>query len=143
MLGMAQRITVALALIAGWATAANAQAITVQQPVIGIQSVQTTVSVPDRGTIFLGGVKRAGDTRSTFGPFRSGTSTGLFREQSGMQARPWIHDLRAMDEAVLAAAERRPAATQTTGPLNASAARAYQSLQARHSRHSTAGQTAR
>jgi hypothetical protein len=131
---MRHRILIALLVSAGSASAARAQAITVQQPVIGVHSVRTTVSVPDRGTMFLGGVKRAGESRSNFGPLRAGTSTGLFREQAGTQVRPWIHDLRAMDEAVLAEAEQRSAASRRPPQLAGSAAHAYQSLQARHAR---------
>ena len=36
---------------------------TVQQPIFGFTQVQTTVSVPDGGTILLGGVKRLKEGR--------------------------------------------------------------------------------
>jgi len=45
---------------------ANTQ-ITVQQPVFEIVSVTTTVSVPDGGTVLLGGVKRLREGRNMAG----------------------------------------------------------------------------
>ncbi|MGL4943662.1 MAG: hypothetical protein ACRC46_10775 [Thermoguttaceae bacterium] len=43
------------------------QGITVQQPVVSQFSVNTTVSVPDGGTIVLGGIKRLSEGRSEYG----------------------------------------------------------------------------
>ncbi len=40
----------------------------VQQPITQILQVQTTVSVPDGGTILLGGIKRLSEGRNEFGP---------------------------------------------------------------------------
>ncbi|HUQ71344.1 MAG TPA: hypothetical protein VM165_17580, partial [Planctomycetaceae bacterium] len=45
----------------------NTQTITVQQPVQEIVNVTTTVSVPDGGTVLLGGVKRLREGRSMAG----------------------------------------------------------------------------
>src|SRR5580704_1752172 len=73
----------------------------VQQPVVGTTSVNTTVSVPDRGTTFLGGVSSAQSGRSQYGPFRSGPSTGFTRQSTSMSVNVYIHDLHAMDEAIL------------------------------------------
>lgn len=83
-------------------TPAWAQQVTVQQPVIGTFSAATTVSVPDRGSVVLGGVGSAASGRTTTGPFRSGSSLGLERQSNSMSASVYIHDLRAMDEALLA-----------------------------------------
>lgn len=83
---------------------AAAQQVTVQQPVVGVFQVNTTVSVPDRGSAFLGGVRSAASGRSSFGPFRSGSSLGLQRDASTATAHVYIHDLHAMDEALLASA---------------------------------------
>jgi hypothetical protein len=84
----------------------------IQQPVVGTTSVNTTVSVPDRGTTFLGGMNSAQSGRSQYGPFRSGPSTGLTRQSTSMSVNVYIHDLQAMDEAILNSApsssERRP-----------------------------------
>ena len=93
------------------ADAALAQNITLQQPVLRRFAVGTTVSVPDRGTAFIGGVGRAGDARNRYGPFRSGTSTGSFREQTSTSARVWIHDFDAMDRWLLS--QPRPKTSTT------------------------------
>ncbi len=83
----------------------SAQEITIQQPVVSHFSVDTTASVPDRGGIYLGGVGRAGSSRKSFGFSRPGTSTGTFSEGSSVSAHVWIHDLDAMDKAVLNATD--------------------------------------
>lgn len=81
---------------------AVAQVITVQQPAVRSFGTATTVSVPDRGSMHLGGMGAASSGRTTPGPFRPGTSSGLERSASSMSASVYIHDLRAMDEALLA-----------------------------------------
>ncbi|HLQ44120.1 MAG TPA: hypothetical protein VK137_05290 [Planctomycetaceae bacterium] len=60
------RVAVA-SLIAFSANAASAQQIAVQQPIIGVTSVSTTVMVPDRGQVHLGGVSSAQSFRQTNG----------------------------------------------------------------------------
>jgi hypothetical protein len=87
--------------------AARAQQIAVQQPVIENFAVGTTVSVPDRGSMFLGGVGSAASGRSTYGPLRTNSSFGWSRSASSVSVHVQIHDLAAMDEAVLAAAGPR------------------------------------
>jgi hypothetical protein len=81
---------------------ALAQQMTVQQPVVNTFGGATTVSVPDRGSTFLGGVNSARSGRITTGPIRSGTAMGLERTGTSMSAHVYIHDLQAMDEAILA-----------------------------------------
>ena len=78
-----------------------AQQITIQQPVIQQFGVTTSVSVPDRGRTHVGSVSRAGSGRKSFGPFRNGSSVGLFREHSGISAGVYIHDLETMDKFLL------------------------------------------
>src|SRR5205085_4186076 len=39
-----------------------------QQPVLNTITVQTSVSVPDGGTVLLGGLKRMSEGRNEFGP---------------------------------------------------------------------------
>ena len=73
----------------------------VQQPVVGVTSVNTSVSVPDRGSMFLGGVSSAQSGRSQYGPLRSGTSSGFTRQSSSISTNVYIIDLQAMDEAIL------------------------------------------
>jgi hypothetical protein len=75
--------------------------VAVQQPVVANSSVNTTVSVPDGGTTFLGGTSSAQSGRSQYGPIRSGTSTGLSRQSTSMSASVRIIDLHEMDEAIL------------------------------------------
>ena len=85
----------------------------VQQPVVGVTSVQTTVSVPDRGTTFIGGVSSAQSGRSQYGPLRSGTSTGLSRQSTSISTRVHIIDLNEMDQAIL---NSRPMTEESARP---------------------------
>lgn len=101
-------VTVAAGLLAGSAGEVRAQA--VQLPTFRYFGVQTTVSVPDRGGVVLGGVNSAasGSTRRGFGPFAnraSGSSIGA----STASVHATIIDHREWDEAVLAEAARRRA----------------------------------
>lgn len=75
--------------------------ITVQQPVIRATGVGTTVSVPDRGRVFLGGVSSAESFRQSYGPFPSGASRGYGLSGGAMSASVYVIDLQAMDEAIL------------------------------------------
>ncbi len=79
---------------------------TVQLPTFHYFGVQTTVVVPDRGSMSLGGVGSYVGTRTQFdkvGP----SSSGFNRNWSGLSMRATIHDLEAMDRAILAEAARR------------------------------------
>lgn len=78
-----------------------AQQITVQQPVVRTTSVGTTVSVPDRGSTFLGGVSSAESFRQSYGPLRTGTSRGYGLSGGSMSASVYIIDLQAMDREIL------------------------------------------
>ena len=80
---------------------AQAQRLTVQQPVVEQFGVGTTISVPDRGQVFLGSVSRAGSTRTDYGLLPSGSSLGLFRSHVGMSSSAWIHDFEVMDRYLL------------------------------------------
>ena len=75
---------------------------TVQQPVVHSIGGQFGVMVPDRGGIFLGGIGRAGSSRSSygFGPFR-GSSYGSYTEHIGISSHVFIMDLNAMDRQIL------------------------------------------
>ncbi len=122
-------VVTVIATIAGWTAVGQAQTVTIQQPVVRQFSVGTTVSVPDRGTMFLGRIGRAADNSSRFGPLPSGRATGSTREHAGANVGVFIHDLRAMDEELLSRANR----TTTGGRsrLQGYAAHAYDSLMAR------------
>ena len=81
---------------------------TVQQPVVGFTSVNTTVSVPDSGGAYLGGVGQFADGERLVGPFRPGSVGGSMHAHSGMSAHVWIHDPAEMDRRLLLGA-RTPA----------------------------------
>ncbi|MCI0358353.1 MAG: hypothetical protein L0211_07720 [Planctomycetaceae bacterium] len=77
-------------------------ATTVQLPSFSIFSVNTTVSVPDRGGAYLGGVSRARDSSTTrgFGPLRN-RGIGAERAAGGMAVQATIHNLDELDRATL------------------------------------------
>ena len=86
-------------------------ATTVQLPSFSVFSVNTTVSVPDGGGAYLGGIKRVRDSSTTrgFGPLAN-RGIGSDRAASGVSVHATIHDLDELDQAVLAdaAAKRGP-----------------------------------
>jgi hypothetical protein len=94
-------------------------ATTVQLPTFSSFSVQTTVSVPDSGGAYLGGVNRGVDSRVTrgLGPLRN-RGIGGSRTASGVSISATIIDHEEIDRAILAeaAAKREtavdPAATK-------------------------------
>lgn len=104
--------------------------LTVQQPVFGVTGVTTTVSVPDRGRAHLGSISRARDSRSTFGPFRSGSNIGLDREHTGMSVGVYIHDFEAMDRYLLS--QGHAGANPRGSRLAGNAHHAFQQLQSHH-----------
>ena len=80
---------------------------TVQLPTFSFFSVNTTVSVPDRGSVYMGGIKRAASGRNEFGvpmlPFRpfKNTAIGSQMSASNVHVTATIHDFAAMDEFLL------------------------------------------
>jgi hypothetical protein len=110
--------------------AALAQRITVQEPSFETFGAATTVSVPDRGRASVAGSARAAMSRSTFGPFRSGTNMGLSGQATSSGVDVQIQDLDELDRRALAAAARsRKDRLQPALPRSAD--RAYETLQAR------------
>jgi hypothetical protein len=97
-------LVAAIGVLAG-ASFANAQA--VQLPTFRYFSVDTTVSVPDRGGVILGGVDRAssGTTSRGFGPFRNRAS-GSSVSSSVASVHATIIDHEELDRATLAEARR-------------------------------------
>ena len=97
------RISLALTLLAFTVTSVHAQN-AVQLPTLSSFRTGTTISVPDRGSVFTGGINRAADGRSEFGtpllPFRN-RSMGSQRSASSVWTSVYIHDFEAMDEALL------------------------------------------
>ena len=120
---MAARTAILLSLFV--ASSAQAQNVTVQQPVMRNFSVGTTVVAPDRGGSYVGGIRRAADGRFRGGLFPQPAALG--REVSGanVTTHVWIHDLRAMDEELLSSA---PRAADDTAGLSDDAAHAARSL---------------
>lgn len=108
----------------------QAQQFTVQQPVFREFTAGTTVSVPDRGRAFIGGVSRGVTGRTTTGPFRSGSGTGFEYENSSVSAHVWIHDFEELDRQALEAAARSGVNRVDRGPpLRGVADHAWRTLQ--------------
>ena len=102
------RSSFALLLCLIQASSAFSQDITVQQPIVGRTSVSTSVAVPDRGRMFLGGVSSAQSSRSRFGFWQPGSSIGESRSSRSISAGVTIVDLREMDEAILNSVPDQP-----------------------------------
>jgi hypothetical protein len=93
--------------IVGASALAQQGATTVQLPTYSFFTVNTTVTVPDRGMAYLGGVNRAASGRNEFGvpllPFRPFGNVGIGRElnASNMFVTATIHDFDAIDRYLL------------------------------------------
>jgi hypothetical protein len=111
---------------------ARAQHINVQEPSLETFGVATTVSVPDRGRMSLGGVRRSASARAMYGPVRTGHSMGFNDQGTGLSIQARVHDLAELDQAALEAAERTRKAREDVR-LSPSAEHAYQTLRARRS----------
>ena len=139
-----QRLVVCVAVVGVLAVGSSARGqaqvpTTVQLPTFRFFTVQTSVSVPDGGGAYLGGMKNARDSSLTrgFGPFRN-RGIGSDRGAGGMSVHATIIDLKEMDDAILAeAAAGRPGAAA----FDADAARAE--LLSRHVGKTFASTTAR
>ncbi|MGI8982012.1 MAG: hypothetical protein ACR2FY_22495 [Pirellulaceae bacterium] len=97
---------VCLVLSLGSPSIASAQPpTTVQLPTFSFFTVNTSVSVPDSGGTYLGGLLRGRDSSSTRGiGLLANRGIGSERSAGGMSVRAWIHDFRKLDEALLAEA---------------------------------------
>ena len=86
--------------------AQNAPASAVQLPTFGYSTAPTTVSVPDRGGVYMGGIKRSSSGRVESGapllPFKN-RSIGNQSSAASFSVHAYIHDFEAMDEAALSA----------------------------------------
>ena len=89
---------------ASTALAQNAPASAVQLPTFGYNTVNTTVSVPDRGGVYMGGIKRSFSGRTESGapllPFKN-RSIGNQSSATSFSVHTYIHDFEAMDEDAL------------------------------------------
>ena len=100
------RICLTVMLVALTATSVTAQN-AVQLPTLSSFRTGTTISVPDRGSVYTGGINRAADGRNEFGtpllPLRN-RGIGSQRSASSVSTSVYIHDFEAMDEALLSQA---------------------------------------
>ena len=121
---MRLRYNIWLTLVLGTMLAGSAygQGNVVQLPQFSFFTVATTVSVPDRGSALLGGVKRSSSGRVERGVPLVGklpmanrlfNNRAIGRDDSSalMHVTAYIHDHDEMDRAILAAAARRRGAT--------------------------------
>jgi hypothetical protein len=105
-------LAIAAAIGCGVATAQQPQVplppSTVQLPTFSFFTVQTTVSVPDRGAMQLGGITRGRDSRIErgFGPLAN-RATGSERSVASTSVHATIIDNDEIDRMLLAAAARR------------------------------------
>jgi hypothetical protein len=107
--------TLGFALVSLAGSTAFGQAGVVQQPVVRSFSVGTSVDVPDRGEVLLGGVGRAAEARSFLGPSPGRGASARSVSSSSISVRVFVHDFEALDAAVLNAAQGaapRPAFTK-------------------------------
>ncbi len=95
--------------------------VTIQQPVQSIFRVNTVVSVPDRGTVFLGGNRRLSMGRTTRGipglpanPFTTNRASGYDVGASGAYATVQIISLEEMEADLMRGYIPPPAITSTT-----------------------------
>lgn len=86
------------------AMSATGLAQTLQQPVTSRSGVATSVSVPDRGSTLLGGVSSRAAGSNSYGFGRPQSSFGSETTAGSQRVSVFIHDLRAMDEAILESA---------------------------------------
>ncbi|WP_166826412.1 hypothetical protein [Thalassoroseus pseudoceratinae] len=80
---------------------------TIQQPIVRDFGAATTLSVPDRGTAFIGGVGQSaiGRRQAGFGPWRGSSGIGRATSGGSISATVTIHDCAAMDAYLLQSAD--------------------------------------
>jgi hypothetical protein len=96
----------------------QAQQIAVQQPVVGVFSGTTTVSVPDRGRAFVGGVGRSASSSSIYGPLRTNSNYGRSTAGTSVSVHVWIHDFEELDRQALQAASESRTRTAGSRPVS-------------------------
>jgi hypothetical protein len=87
--------------VAAAARPCGAQRAVVQQPAFQQFAAPTTVLVPDRGEAFLGGTRGGFWARDARGPIPLGSARAGGAGASIAKTRVYVHDFRAMDEAIL------------------------------------------
>ncbi len=79
----------------------QAQSVTIQQPSVSRFSVNSTVSVPDRGSTHLGSLGTARDSRFQSRTWPRGSSSSRSRTHQSVSVSAHIHNLEEMDELLL------------------------------------------
>ena len=74
-----------------------------QFPVLAVNAVQTAVSVPDRGSAFLGGVSRAAQSSNQYGFTPFGSAVGRAHSNAAQRVFVTIHDFEEADRVLLSA----------------------------------------
>ncbi len=97
----------------------------VQLPSFSFYTVDTTVSVPDRGTASLGGVGRSSTGSTAFGPGLGPPNRAFGRSlsSSSVSVRASIHDFEALDRATLDRAGSRDPHPRSSRPGSSSVRR--------------------
>lgn len=97
-------ILVSLLISTGFANAQQNRATSVQLPTFGYNTVNTTVSVPDGGQTYMGGIKRYSEGRVESGspllPFKN-RSIGYDSSASSFHATAYIHNFDEMEQQLL------------------------------------------
>lgn len=99
------RSLISCLLLFSFVSPVTAQNVAIQQPVVDMFSVDTVVSVPDGGQVFLGSIGSASDGRFDAGFSTLGSSIGTERSHQGMSVSVFIHDLDEMDRMILASGD--------------------------------------
>lgn len=74
-----------------------------QIPSVVVNAVQTAVSVPDRGSAFLGGVSRGASSSNLYGFSSIGSSVGRVHSNTAQSVFVTIHDFEEADQLLLSA----------------------------------------
>ena len=99
---------VGLILVSGLMAAVRpceAQQVAVQQPAFQQFAAPTTVLAPDRGEAFLGGTRGGYQARDVRGPIPLGSARAGGAGAASVSTRVFVHDFRALDEAILRGAD--------------------------------------
>lgn len=85
----------------------DAQGQVIQQPIVDVIAVRTVVSVPDRGSAYLGGISRAYSGSNRYGFSSVGSSIGRQANRSSQRVFVHIHDFEATDRRLLSIAREQ------------------------------------
>jgi hypothetical protein len=129
------RAAIGLCVVGLAAGSVRAQApTTVQLPSFHFFTVNTSVMVPDRGTMVLGGIGGSGQGSYSSGPgfFPGNRATGSTSGASQMSIHVQIHDLHEMDELLLAQSRARAGLTAVQPPPTTAGAQSVADAKREH-----------